>query len=300
VLEKRSRVAWPGVSTGGGDLEGVFQGKIRGLLNEFGMVLEEETIKAGINIFVFPIFRPFNLLAALTSDLVYCAFSPASGLPTQTWLDWRSNPKTNSPQELAVALQQQLGWTAISILTFPSRLLDSETAARENELRTTAISLVESVILEAEKRARIVRLNPIFIGRDFMVEHDLCFVLMPFREPFFRLYQDHLKPTLEEMGLRAIKSDDIFTPTVIVEDIWEYINRAGFLVADVTGKNPNVFYELGIAHTVGKDVIILTQSEDDIPFDLRHLRHLTYVDNQEGWQALRQNLQRAVKAVLGK
>jgi len=71
-------------------------------------------------------------------------------------------------------------------------------------------------------------------------------------------------------------------------------------MADVTGKNPNVFYELGIAHTVGKDAIILTQSEDDIPFDLRHLRHLTYVDNQEGWRALKANLGHAVKALLTK
>ena len=186
------------------------------------------------------------------------------------------------------------------MLAFPATLLDSEGLERAAGLRKAANDWLQSAIAEAEKLAKTVRLNPIFRGRDFLVEKDLCFVLMPFREPFLRLFQDHIKPTLEAAGLRVVKSNDLFTPTVIVEDIWEYINKARFLMADVTGKNPNVFYELGIAHTVGKDAIILTQSEDDIPFDLRHLRHLTYVDNQEGWRALKANLGHAVKALLTK
>jgi len=154
--------------------------------------------------------------------------------------------------------------------------------------------------MEAERQARLVRTNPIFQGREFLVEDRLCFVLMPFREPFYRIYEDHIKPTLEAAGLQVIKADDLFTPTAIIEDIWEYINRSRLLVADVTGRNPNVFYELGIAHTVGKDAIILTQDENDIPFDLRHLRHFRYTDNEEGWEALRRTLAKAVDAVVKK
>lgn len=299
--QRTSRVAWPGISRGGGNLDGAMQQKVKQLLNDFGVALEDECNRARIDLFVFPIYREFNLLAALTTDSVHCVISPSTGgMPTQQWLDWRNNPNPHAIGDLASAVQQQLGWTAISTLTFPSRLLDLESNVRKADLTSTARSWVQMVITEAERQARIVRLNPIFRGRDFLVENDLCFVLMPFREPFLRLYQEQVKPTLEGIGLRVTKSNDLFTPTVIVEDIWEYINRARFLLADVTGKNPNVFYELGIAHTVGKEVIILTQNEDDIPFDLRHLRYFTYVDNQEGWQALRQNLQGAVKAVLGR
>jgi len=66
-----------------------------------------------------------------------------------------------------------------------------------------------------------VKINPIFRGRNFKIEKDLCFVLMPFQEPFFRIYRTILKPSLEKLGLRVIKADDVFTPTVIIEDIWE-------------------------------------------------------------------------------
>ncbi len=145
-----------------------------------------------------------------------------------------------------------------------------------------------------------MKLNPIFRGRDFLVEDDLCFVVIPLREPFLRLYSKHIKPTLESVGLRVLKADDLFTPTVIVEDIWEFINRARVIVADVTGRNPNVFYELGVAHTVGKDVIVLTQNEGDVPFDVGHLRHFTYDDNETGWGDLEHKLETAARAVLAK
>ena len=61
-----------------------------------------------------------------------------------------------------------------------------------------------------------------------------------------------------------------------MEDIWELINKSRIIVADVTGKNANVFYELGISHTIGKDYIVLTQNELDVPFDLKHRRYFKY------------------------
>lgn len=97
-----------------------------------------------------------------------------------------------------------------------------------------------------------------------------------------------------------MKADDIFTPTAIMEDIWEYINKSRLIVADVTGKNPNVFYELGIAHTIGKDVIILTQNEDDVPFDLKHLRYIKYIDNKNGWESLSADLDKFVTSTVNK
>jgi hypothetical protein len=70
------------------------------------------------------------------------------------------------------------------------------------------------------------------------------------------------------------------------------------IVADVTGKNPNVFYELGLAHTIGKDVIIITQSDDDVPFDLKYLRYIKYVDNTAGWKTLAGNLDKFIQSTL--
>ena len=277
------------------------QKKVRELLTDFGVVLEEEARAAGVSIFQFVLFREFHLVAGVTPHLALAAVSPArGGLPSLVWQDWRTKLPPLLPADLAVSVRQQLGWDQFEVLSFDSALLDHASAAREPRLREIARETVNGVIEASERQARLVRLNPIFQGRDFMVEDDLCFVLMPFREPFYRLYDSCVRPVLESAGLKVVKADDIFTPTAIIEDIWEHINRARLLVADVTDRNPNVFYELGMAHTVGKEVIILTQDEDDIPFDLRHLRYFTYTDNEGGWDILKRTLAKAVKAVMSK
>ncbi len=300
MADRRSRVAWPSLASVGGDLEPESQQGLRRLLDEFALALEDEAAGAEVSLFAFPIFRDFNLVAVLTSEGVYYAISPSlGGVSKQQWLDWRERASLPTMEEFKSAVERELGWPAVSLLRFPLDVLEQETGAREDFLRERARDWTNEVVEEVERHARVVRLNPIFQGRDFLVENDLCFVLMPFREPFMRLYDEHVRPTLEELGLRVMKADDIFTPTAIVEDIWEHINRSRFVVADVTGKNPNVYYELGVAHTVGKDAIILTQNEDDVPFDLRHLRYFAYTDNQEGWGLLRRDLRRAARAVLG-
>lgn len=294
--ERSSNVPWPRIVVKGGDLDDKAQTALRQLLDDFGLVLEEEATSASIRRFVFPIFRQFSMIAALTASEALFAVAPSSGMPTHKWLDWRVKSPAPAGPDLAAAVREELGWDPVTVLSLPASLLNQDLKTRAPRLRVTAKEWVAQVMEQAERQRRIVRLTPVFRGRDFLVEDDLCFVLMPLREPFFRLYDDHVKPTLMGLDLRVMKADDLFTPTAIMEDIWEYINRSRLIIADVTGRNPNVFYELGIAHTVGKDVIILTQNEDDVPFDLRHLRYFVYSDNDKGWRLLRRNLTNAAAA----
>lgn len=90
-------------------------------------------------------------------------------------------------------------------------------------------------------------------------------------------------PAIEEAGLRAVRADSIFLPSAIMPDIWRFLSEARVLVADLTGRNPNVFYELGLAHAMRKPVILVANSLDDIPFDLRGLRVLSYDKDNEDW-----------------
>jgi hypothetical protein len=78
------------------------------------------------------------------------------------------------------------------------------------------------------------------------------------------------------IGLTVKRADDFFTAHSIMADVWNAICGSRAIIADCTGRNPNVFYEIGVAHTIGKPVILTTQSRDDVPFDLRHLRYIEY------------------------
>jgi len=83
-----------------------------------------------------------------------------------------------------------------------------------------------------------------------------------------------------------------------MEDIWSMILSAEVVVADITGRNANVFYELGIAHTLGKPVILITQTTEDIPFDLNRYRHVIYEDNADGYDKLQRGVAGALADVL--
>ena len=70
------------------------------------------------------------------------------------------------------------------------------------------------------------------------------------------------------------------------------------VVCDCSDRNPNVFYEIGIAHTLGKEVVLITQSKDDIPFDLRHIRYVQYLNNAEGRRALVTKLAKRIETLV--
>lgn len=102
------------------------------------------------------------------------------------------------------------------------------------------------------------------------------FVIMPFKNEFDYIYQNQIKKVCEQNNLICKRGDDLYSSESIMQDIWSFIYNSKIIIADCSGKNPNVMYELGIAHTMGKKVILITQDVNDIPFDLRHLRHLHY------------------------
>ncbi len=130
------------------------------------------------------------------------------------------------------------------------------------------------------------------------IEPELVSVMMPFDAGFASVY-DSIRAAAEGAGLRARRADDIWENPAIIQDVVSLIDRSRVVICDCTGRNPNVFYEAGIAHTLGREVILITQTEQDIPFDLRHLRFVRYLNNGEGRANLTQVLQARLETILG-
>jgi hypothetical protein len=99
------------------------------------------------------------------------------------------------------------------------------------------------------------------------IDDKLCFVLMPFGQPFDSYYEKIIKPAVSDAGLAALRSDEIRGRKAIVKDIWERIWATRLVVADVTGQNPNVNYELGLCDALGVPAIIIAGDVADLPFD---------------------------------
>lgn len=125
-----------------------------------------------------------------------------------------------------------------------------------------------------------------------------AFVLMPFSEPISSNYNEIFKPTLEDIGYSVSRADDLSMPRPIMDDIRKSIRETELILCEMSGKNANVFYELGLAHALGKPAILVCQDKDDIPFDLRHIRTIRYNPKEDAWKAtLQKRIKKAVKEI---
>lgn len=153
-----------------------------------------------------------------------------------------------------------------------------------------------STASEKDKVEKVVTFSPnVFKIPDKEVNPNLVSVMMPFSSDFDGVYESIKSACSDpELNLICVRADDIWDESEVIQDIFNIIFESSIVVADLTGKKPNVFYEVGIAHTLGKVVIPISQSLGDVPFDIRHHRALKYLDNGEG----REQLQKKLKARL--
>lgn len=127
----------------------------------------------------------------------------------------------------------------------------------------------------------------------------ICFTIMPFGGWFDTYYEQIFLPAIESSGLVARRADDLYRPSAIVHDIWEITKKAKIVLAELSGRNPNVFYELGLAHALAKPAILVTQTVEDVPFDLRALRVIVYDRNEPNWgDVLKTAIESSIREIL--
>jgi len=123
------------------------------------------------------------------------------------------------------------------------------------------------------------------------------FMVMPFREEYTAVFENVIRPVTAELNL-TIKRGDEFNSTraSIMQEVWAALNACKLVIVETSAINANVYYELGIAHTLGKPTILLTQTKnvEDLPFDIRHLRFLVYEDTIEGSADLEKRLRNSI------
>lgn len=130
------------------------------------------------------------------------------------------------------------------------------------------------------------------------IDSKLVALMMPF-DAHFDSVCNVIKESVTGLGLICKRADDIWEDSTIIQDVFALIYHAAIVVCDFSGKNANVLYEAGIAHTLGRKVIPLAQHISDIPFDLRHHRHLMYLPNKEGLNELKTKLSDKLRLEMG-
>lgn len=120
---------------------------------------------------------------------------------------------------------------------------------------------------------------------------DTCFVVSPIGEPgteryakFKEVLEYVIKAAVKASGynLRVLRADDIDRAGSFIKDILDSLYNSHVVIADLTEQNPNVFYELGVRHALSPRTILIAQSLDDIPSDLREYRTIVYDTSAKG------------------
>lgn len=193
---------------------------------------------------------------------------------------------------------------------------------KTNGRRTKAEALIElfqniQIYVETQEAYRLRKLRPeafeplekTTLRKSFRVtdsaslltsSSNLCFVIMPFRPKYELVYRQLVIPATATFGLKALRADDIYSPGIITEQIRAAIHQSRICVAEITDKNSNVLYEVGIAHTLGKPTILLSQEVKEIPFDLRALPLVTYRPDMRIIKKARIELEMEIRRILGR
>lgn len=158
--------------------------------------------------------------------------------------------------------------------------LEKAKLLEKQEGNTRVIDVSSEVEQPGEQSQRVKKL-----GASATVKTgDSCFVMQPFAPPHGDYFEKIFKPAIDKTGLKPVRADaDIFATGKIIDQIWRGINSAKVLVAELTTRNANVLYELGLAHALKKPVVLVSSNQPDVPFDLKHIRVIYYDVSDPFW-----------------
>jgi hypothetical protein len=167
-----------------------------------------------------------------------------------------------------------------------------------NDPRTLCRIESHMVLHTLDRRdSRRVNVAPKFFEMPALpVVWDLVAVVMPLQKDFSRVFEV-VELACSSAHLHCRRGDDVWDDSAAMQDVFNLIFHSGIVIADFTGRNPNVMYEIGMAHSLGKHVVPISQSLDDVPFDLISHRVLKYSADPDGLLVLQARLEEALRQV---
>lgn len=281
-------------------LEGDIREKLNNFLPLYRTELEKTIKNKGRKKADYRFLQPHHLAIVMLKSKFILALDIQNTVLFSTGLYYFELEQDYELNSIAKILEETFYMEDCYFFEFNKSLLDKELSDREQIVAQKAAQYEEMEYELMMEGVKTLRLAPkVFKNTDIVVKENYCFVLMPFKEELKEIYEDSIRLAFEEIGMSCERVDDIFHNASIMEVIWTKICSAEIIVADLTGKNPNVFYEVGIAHTLGKEVILITQCEEDVPFDLRHLKYIKYSMTRRGQEQLIEELKVTVQAIKG-
>lgn len=310
---------------GSNEISGIETNKILNALDLIEVLVKKEQVIQSFDPSKFAILKPIHCLIGETNNSIIIGLTNSNvvlGMQSVATLN-KTIPASNPEEFMRRVMENDFNGTLdgyieidkIFFLNYGHILSEIEKMEESrifleinsnpelvNDLNVIALKYISKY----NKEENELKFNPIFKARELQVDEKLVFCILPFDDDRLEIFTDIIRKELEDdFDLKVIRADDIFSNQDIMEDIWTYICKARFIIADISLKNPNVFYELGICHTVGKEVITICDEyslENDyngkLPFDISSRRTIFYKNSGAGPQKMTEELKKHVEVIL--
>ncbi len=284
----------------GSDFERDFDEALLRLLGEFEVEAERISRERNLRPASVRTNIPYDHFIGVCKDKIWVVGRPSTGGVVSEQIGDLSD-QSPTADEIMQAAQWDLGFVDPFAYSVRRDLLNGAPEERAAEIQAIASQWVSSEESRVAYLTNVISMEPLFGPAAFVLQPRLCFVMMPFANELKRIYTEVIKPTIESRDLMCLRADDIRTNGAIMDHVWKSICEARFLIADLTFGNANVFYELGIAHAVGKETILIARRMGESPkrpFDVLHLRTILYDDTPDGRSKLRTELDLAIREII--
>ena len=283
--------------TSGGDLSSEEKKNVDALIDNFIDIVNKISVEKRLRRAVVRSQLTCNVWIIIDANKIIVIGSPTHNVPTRIYLS--RNDLDVSIDEVGGIALYDFGINDFFYVIFPKSLL--ELPLNEEQSKTLEAIAIEHVNNEHNRvieMNNLIQINPIFGPASFKLNHSMVFVLMPFKQDLTLVYNSIIKKTIEErLNLICKRGDEIISTSAIMQDIWKNICEARLIIADLTEFNPNVMYELGIAHTLGKETILIYQKNNEekkFPFDVSHIRRIEYENTATGGANLAESLENTI------
>ncbi len=271
------------------------QAKVDKLMEEFAAVVDAMAEDRHLQKGIARIQLPFSMVAILDKEKLSIL---AQFRMENRFASYFYKPNIAlTPQQAANSAQWEFGFVDAYIIQFPGSLLDQSSTDRHSALQTVAAQHIDSEFSRLAQMLSLMSTRPIFGPAAQPIGSRPVLLLLP-QDADLRINQEAILKAIEANNLSENEAEDIRAGKSAVREMWYSLNRAAVIIADLTGTDAGVMYGLGIAHTLGKETILIHPQGSRYLTDIPRTYRIEYEDSTVGRASLEEQLSQMLRSML--
>jgi hypothetical protein len=277
-----------------GDMEAELADRVDGLMDEFMAAVDAMTEERHLQRGIARSQLPSSMVAIL--DQKSLSIIGQFRLENRVGSYFHRPDIALTPQQVAKSAQWEFGFDDPFIIQFPAVLMEQSRGDREAALQATAGKHIDSEYLRLEEKLSFMRHRPIFGPASVPVMAKSILLLEP-GEGRPQAIKSAIQSALSASNLPYEDAADIGSGRAAVREMWRSINYAAVILADLTGADPQVMYGLGMAHTLGKETVLVYPQGSKYLTDIPGTNRIEYEDTDAGRARLQEELSRMLGSI---